>query len=102
MMINSANTQQWHEEDKLWSWMDGGLTDIPNTIPARALEVMLLRNNIEVIPAGSFRHLSVCKELNLGENKMHTLQIGAWDGLDRLQILGIFLEKLSLSNYTPS
>ncbi len=90
MIIESAHTNpvRWDEQDKYWSWVDAGLTEVPNIIPADALEVNLLRNQLEEIPAGSFRQLGVCKELSLKGNKIHTLQIGAWDGLDRLQILG--------------
>ena len=88
MMMGTAEAQEyWNSETKLYIRAGGGLTEVPSDIPAQAVTVVLGRNQIEVIRENVFNHLKVCEELYLSINKIKTIEIGAFNGLDSLRKL---------------
>ena len=93
-LVGTGNAQQWDASTKVYSWTGyweegprGELIEVPSDIPAQAVEVDLVLNQIEVIKENSFSHLSKCEELNLWSNKIHTIEVGAWYGLVSLKTL---------------
>ncbi len=83
----TAEAQEWNSWGKVYRWWHGRLTGVPSDIPAQAVTVDLLFNQIEVVRQNSFSHLIACEELWLSSNKIHTIESGAWNGLDSLRNL---------------
>ncbi len=87
VLICMVRAQTWNNETKVYSLISGGLTQVPSDIPAQAVKVELNNNRIEVIIQNSFSNLSACEELHLYQNKIHTIENGAWNGLVSLREL---------------
>ncbi len=49
-----------------------------------------------MIRQNSFIHLSVCEELSLGSNKIHTIESGAWNGLNSFRELTLSSNELEV------
>ncbi len=86
LMIWEVETE-WNNETKEYRRLAAGLTEVPDDIPAEAVRVELYKNQIEVIKGNSFSHLNRCEALGLASNKIHTIEIGAWNGLSSLKRL---------------
>ncbi len=70
------------------SWRAGeGITEVPNDIPTEARDVRLYYNHIQMIRQNAFNHLGVCERLQLQYNKIHSIENGAWNGLESLKEL---------------
>ncbi len=103
-MMWTVEAQEWNTTTKVYSWIGDedswrageGITEVPNDIPAQAVEVWLNWNQIEVIRQNSFSHLNACKRLGLWSNKIHTIESGAWNGLVRLRVLTLYNNKLEV------
>ncbi len=96
LLAKSVHAQHWYKAERDWSWTGAGLTAVPKTIPKNALKVNLESNQIEVIRQNSFSHLGECKLLILRSNGIHDIQIGAWDGLDRLKTLALDFNEIEV------
>ncbi len=95
-MMWTVEAQEWNNETMVYIWWSGGLTGVPSDIPAQAVEVDLWRNQIEVIRQNSFSHLTVCKTLVLSSNKVHTIESGAWNGLNHPRELNLHGNELEV------
>ena len=95
VMGSTVETQQWYIQSKVYSWTGDsvswrageGITEVPSDIPAEARDVRLYYNQIQVIRENDFNHLNVCEKLWLSYNKIHSIEEGAWNGLDSLKQL---------------
>ncbi len=65
------------------------VTEVPQDIPADALEVDLHNNSIASLSAGAFMNLTDCKQLNLVGNQISTIEEAAFRGLVSLESLGL-------------
>ncbi len=96
VMIWAAEAQEWDSQTKVYDGRYSWLTEVPSDIPAQAVEVNLGRNQIEVIRQNSFSHLSACEGLWLSQNKIHTIEIKAWNGLSSLRVLHLHYNQIEV------
>ncbi len=71
------------------------LSEVPNNIPAEAVDVRLFGNKIREIPNDTFKNLSRCRSLFLYENEISQIDLGAFDGLRVLSLLELHVNKLT-------
>ena len=103
-MVLAVEAQEWNSETKVYrwtgdysSWRAGeGITEVPHDIPAEAEEVNLRYNQIVVIRENAFSHLNVCEKLYLSRNKIHAIEVGAWNGLISLKTLTLFNNEIEV------
>ena len=76
----------------------GGLSEVPGDIPPETETLVLTGNNISSVEPGSFKNLTGCKELDLGENRIANLKAEMWEGLMSLEQLGLYFNPLNRIN----
>ncbi len=72
------------------------LTEAPSDIPAQALEVHLINNNIAWVQVGVFNHLSQCVKQILSRNQISVIEGGAFIGMEFLQSMHLSYNKISV------
>ncbi len=73
-----------------------GLTEVPGDIPAEALKVDLMGNNITSLPSRVFAHLSQCTHLYLRDNQISSIEENAFSGLESLERLNLLYNRISV------
>ena len=81
MLVNMVSSDDGYFAD------ESGLKEVPDDIPSTVPYAFMSRNSIKYIPAGVFRNLSVCKWLDLSENKISDINFDTFDGLYHLKQL---------------
>ena len=71
------------------------LTEVPRDIPADAHTVDLSWNIITSLPAGVFRHLSLCYSLRLEGNEISSIDKNAFKEMEALRSLGLEKNRIS-------
>ncbi len=96
-MMSTVGAQDWDSRDKVYSWTSAGITEVPSyNIPAEAVEVDLRWNQIAQIRRKSFSHLGVLEKLFLDNNKIHTIENEAWNGLVSLKTLTLHYNQIEV------
>ena len=72
------------------------LTSVPDDIPAEAREVYLYENSIEQLEKNTFSHLSKCEKLDLDNNKIFIIEVGAFNRLRSLTRLELHSNNLTI------
>ncbi len=86
MMWTVEAKEGWTDSTKEYRRV-GKLTEVPKNIPPQALSVVLARTKIDLIKQDAFKHLNVCQDLYLNDNRIKTIEIGAFNGLISLKKL---------------
>ena len=72
-------------QEKSFQRINEGITSIKAlNIPSTVEKVVLTKNDITELKTGDFENLAECVSLHLGDNKIHTIQAGAFRGLTNL------------------
>ncbi|KAI4807579.1 hypothetical protein KUCAC02_027381 [Chaenocephalus aceratus] len=74
------------------------LTDVLSKIPDNTTKLNMSKNKINVIPPGSWSHLSGLKYLDMSQNKLAYLKGGAFRGLGVLKLLNLTRNNISHIN----
>ncbi len=72
------------------------LTEVPQDIPNNASKVILGSNNITSLPAGVFKHLTKCIELDMRYNRISAIDKEAFTGMVSLHLLALTGNSLSV------
>ncbi|XP_062298757.1 toll-like receptor 13 [Scomber scombrus] len=90
-------SQNFPNTETLWCFDHNivNLSDVISMIPDNITTINLSKNNIAVIPPGSFSHLLGVKQLDLSQNKLVSLKGGEFRGLDVLHFLNLTCNNIS-------
>ena len=75
---------------------ESGLTDIPDDIPDDVTHLFLYDNAIERLSTNVFTHLSQCINLDLTDNHISEIELGALNGLENLRNLSLAQNQLTV------
>lgn len=90
-------SQNYPNTDVMWCFNMNiaNLSDVIRMMPDNITTINLCKNNIRVIPPGSFSHVEGLKQLNLSQNKLVSLTGGEFRGLDVLNVLNLSCNNIS-------
>ncbi len=95
-MAWTVEAQQLNNLNNAYGQRRRNLTEVPSNIPAPSVLIDLEWNQITVIKTNSFLNNSVCEDLLLSYNKIHTIESGAWTGLSSLKVLRLWNNEISV------
>ena len=79
-----------YNEENGWFHREGEkLTEVPDYIPEEALNVDLKHNEITILEANVFSHLSLCAYLDLDYNLISEIELNAFNGLVSLKTFNL-------------